>query len=71
MHGSPSSNLRTRALRPLAAPFRALRRVPESGAWPRLAGTATGEQAAAFCLVLLHHLPELLLAAGTEVIRHG
>ena len=60
-----------RAFRPLAAPLRALRRVPEPGAWLRLAGAATGEQAAAFCVVLLHHLPELLLAAGAEVIRHG
>lgn len=71
MHGSPSSNLRTRALRLLAAPLRALCRLPQSGAWLRLAGAATGEQATAFCLVLLHHLPEFLLAAGAEVIRHG
>jgi hypothetical protein len=55
----------------LAAALRALRRLPQSGAWLRLAGAAAGEQAAAFCLVLLHHLPELLLAAGAEVIRHG
>ena len=71
MHGSPSSGHRTRALRPLAAPLRALRHMPEPGAWLRLAGAAAGEQAAAFCVVLLHHLPELLLAAGAEVIRHG
>jgi len=71
MHGSPSSNHRTRALRPLAAPLRALCRVPGSGAWLRLAGTATGEQAATLCVVLLHYLPDLLLAAGAEVIRHG
>ena len=68
---SGNTRHRPRATGPLAAPFRALRRVPESGAWLRLAGAAAGEQAAAFCVVLLHHLPELLLAAGAEVIRHG
>lgn len=71
MHGNPSSIHRTRALCPLAAPLRALRSVPGSGTWLRLAGGATCEQATAFCLVLLHQLPELLLAAGAEVIRHG
>ena len=71
MHGSPSANHLTRASRALAAPFRALRSVQEPDAWLRLGGAATGEQAAAFCVVLLHHLPELLLAAGAEVIRHG
>jgi hypothetical protein len=70
-HVASPSRHRTRALRPLAAPLRALRRVPRSCAWLRLAGAAAGEQATAGCLVLLHHLPELLLAAGAEVIRHG
>ena len=71
MHVSSSVHCCARAFRPLAAPLRALRRVPEPGAWLRLAGAATGEQAAAFCVVLFHGLPDLLLGTGPEVLCHG
>ncbi len=71
MHDSPSSNHCTRALRPLAAALRALRRLPATGAWLWLEGTGTCEPAASICVVLLHRLSGLLLAAGPEVIRHG
>ena len=71
MHVSLIPQRCARALHPLAAPLRALCRLPQSGAWLRLAGTATGEEAATLCLVLLHYLTDLLLAAGAEVIGHG
>ena len=62
---------RARTPGPLATALRALRGLPESCAWFRLAGTAAGEQAAALCLVLLHHVSGVLLATGPEVNRHG
>lgn len=55
----------------LASALRALRRLSQSYAWVWLAGAPTGETAAAFSLVLFHHLPGLLLATGPEVLRHG
>ena len=70
MHGSPSSNHRTRALRTLATPLCALRGVSEPGAWLRLAGTAAGEQAAGVRLVLFHGLPRLRLGAR-QAVHHG
>lgn len=55
----------------LAPALRALRRLSQSYAWLWLAGVPTGETAAAFSLVLFHHLSGLLLATGTEIFRHG
>ena len=55
----------------LAATLRALRRLPATGAWLWLERTGTCESAAAICVVLLHRLSGLLLAAGPEAFRHG
>jgi hypothetical protein len=55
----------------LASALRALRRLSQSYAWLWLAGAPTGATAAACSLVLFHHLPGLLLAAGPTVFRHG
>ena len=65
------AHLCRRAVYLLAATLRALRRLPATGAWLWLAGTPPGETAAAFSLVLFHHLPGFILAAGPEVLRHG
>jgi hypothetical protein len=55
----------------LASALRALRGLSSADAWPWLVRASTGETAAAFSLVLFHHLPGLLLATGPEVLRHG
>lgn len=55
----------------LAAALRALRRLPATGAWLWLERTGTCEPAASICVVLLHRLSGLLLAAGPKVLRHG
>ncbi len=56
---------------PLAATLRALRGVSAAGAWFWLVRAAAFEPAAAFNVVLLHHLSGFLLAAGPEIFRHG
>ena len=60
-----------RAAYHVASALRTLRRLPGADAWLWLARAGTYEPAAAFSLVLLHHLPGFLLAAGPEVFRHG
>ena len=62
---------RARSADSLATTLRSLRRLPRSGTWLRLAGTAAGEQAAAFCVVLFADLPDILLGTGAEVLHHG
>jgi hypothetical protein len=46
-------------------------RLPAPGTWLWLVRPDTGEAAAAFGIVLLHHLSALLVALGREVVRHG
>jgi hypothetical protein len=55
----------------LAATLRALRRMPATSAWLWLERAGTCEPTASLCVVLLHRLSSLLLAAGPEVFRHG
>ena len=60
--------------RGLPAGSRASCSAPSAGSPARGFGwqrAAAGEPAAALCLVLLHDLSGLLLAAGPEVLRHG
>ena len=65
------THLCRRAVYLLASALRALRGVPTADAWLWLVRAATCESAAALSGVLLHHLSGLLLATGTEVLRHG
>jgi hypothetical protein len=65
------THLCRRAVYLLASALRALRGVPTADAWLWLVRAATCESAAALSVVLLHHLSGLLLATGTEVLRHG
>jgi hypothetical protein len=80
------THLCRRAVYLLASALCALRDLPAAGAWLWLVrATAPGglaakniqtgalapEPAAPVGVVLLHHLPGLLLATGTEVFRHG
>jgi hypothetical protein len=55
----------------LATALHVMRRLPATGAWLWLERAGTCEPAASICVVLLHHLSGLLLAAGSEVFRHG
>lgn len=50
---------------------RALRRLPAAGARLRLVRPDLLEAAAAFCVVLLHHLPGVVDAVGKALHRHG
>ena len=52
-------------------PGTALRRLLPPGAWLWLVRPGAAEEAAALGLLLLHRLPELLVALGGEVVRHG
>lgn len=45
--------------------------LPSSNLWLRLVGPATHETFAALCVVLLHQLPALLLAASAKGVGHG
>lgn len=65
------AHLCRRAVYLLAAALCALRRLPATGAWLWLERAGTCEPAASSCVVLLHHVSGLLLAAGPEVFRHG
>jgi hypothetical protein len=65
------AHLCRRAFYLLAATLRALRRLPATGAWLWLERAGTCEPAASICLVLLHQVSGLLLAAGPEVFRNG
>jgi hypothetical protein len=49
----------------------ALRRLSAAGARLRVVRPDLGEAAAAFCLLLLHHLPGLVGALSAAVHRHG
>ncbi len=54
-----------------ARPRPTLRRLLAPGAWLWLVRPGAGEEAAALGLLLLHALPGLLDALGTELARHG
>lgn len=45
--------------------------LPSSNLWLRLVGPATHETLGPICVVLLHQLPALLLAAGAQGVGHG
>ena len=80
------THLCRRAVYLLASALCALRDLPAADAWLWLVraaapgglaakiiktGALAPEPAAPVGVVLLHHLPGLLLATGTEVFRHG
>ena len=56
---------------PVAPVLGALRGLPAAGSWFWLVTPAAIEAALLAALVLLHVLPRLLGALGSEVIRHG
>ena len=69
IHGKIS--LRRSASAVLASTRIAVCGLPATSLWIRLVGPATHEAFAALCVVLLHQLPALLLAAGAQGIGHG
>lgn len=63
--------LRRKASAVLASTRIAVCCLPSSNLWLRLVGPATHETFAALCVVLLHQLPALLLAASAQGAGHG
>ena len=61
---------RRRAAPPVASALAALRRLPQAGTRLRLVTAATLEASVLAALVLLHHLPALLVAAGIKDTIH-
>jgi hypothetical protein len=57
---------RRHAASPVASALAALRRLPQAATWFRLVTPATFEAAIPAALVLFHHLPALLVAAGIK-----
>lgn len=63
--------LRRKASAVLASTRIAVCCLPSSNLWLRLVGPATHETFGPVCVVLLHQLPALLLAAGAQGVGHG
>lgn len=70
-HHDVTVSQRRHAAPPVASALRALRGLPAAGAWLWLVTPAAGEATILAALVLLHDLPGLLVALGTEVLGHG
>ena len=61
---------RRHAASPVAPALASLRRLPPPGAWLRLVTPTTLEAIVPAALVLFHHLPALLVAAGIKDTIH-